>query len=144
MADKTFTTEGIVTIVLPVIAGTMFFALPHLCNVKRRVETPSKNVLNEPDYGKSKDWANIYVNLPCRLEISSSKVQFAPTGLRVPPINRLYVDASTPLKVMDRVYFNPSVSGLGVVQEFIVQGAMPALDMVGQPSHHLEYELIIP
>ena len=142
---KSLTNDSIVSVISPVSAGASFFLLTHKCNVKRRAENPSANILNEPDYGVPQDWVNVYVNLPCRLEITSSQIQFKPTGERVPPMNVLYIDASTPLKVQDRVWFlDTNVTGLGVVQEFIVQGAKPALNMLGLPQHHLEYELLVP
>lgn len=144
---KTFTSDGSVATITPVDAGPLFFALTQLCNVQRRSSNPSYDSMNAPDYGPVKDWPTVYVNIPCRLEIKilSSAIQFKPTGERIQPQNVLYVDASTPLNVEDRVFIlNNSVPGLEYAQEFIVQGTNPALNMIGLPYHHLEYELIVP
>ena len=144
MPDKTFTTDSTIGVTPPIIGG-MSWLLSHKCNVRRRPTNPSRNVLNELSYGKVDTWNYVYVNIPCRLEISQSTIQFKSTGERVEPTNILYVDFSTPLNVEDRIFMiDTSTTGLGLNQEFIVQGTTPALDMVGQPKHHLEYHLIIP
>jgi hypothetical protein len=145
MSDKSFTNSGTIANKTIASGGAMNFALTMKCNVKRRNPNASKNALNEIDYGKVKDWDNVYINIPCRLEIQSSPIQFKPTGERVAPMNILYVNASTPLKVEDRVFIgNTDAVGLNIVQEFIVQGTKPALSMVGLPTDHLEYDLLIP
>lgn len=142
---KQFTSDASVASNSISYGGATFFMLTMICSVKRRADNYSVDILNEPSYGDVKDWDNIYVNIPCRLEVSNSNIQFKPTGERIPPKNILYVDASTPLQVEDRVIFsNNNVNGLGFQQEFIVQGCVPALDQIGQPSHHLEYELLCP
>jgi hypothetical protein len=128
------------------IFGPLTFMLQQKCTVKRRALVPAVDILNAPSYGKVINWSNVYVNLPCRLEVySPSSIQFKPTGERIEPSNILYVDCSTPLKPEDRVFLlNIEDTGLYYYQEFIVQGAVPALTMMGLPQHHLEYNLIVP
>jgi hypothetical protein len=145
---KSLSNDGYVSVVSPGISGPMWALFTHKCNVKRRATYPIKDALNAPSYGTVNTWMNVYVNLPCRLEISSSDIQFKPTGERVAPTNILYVDVSTPLKIEDRVFMvfdsKNDVAGLGYQQEFIVQGTVPALTMLGQTGHHSEYILVMP
>jgi len=140
---KRFTNDGVVAVVSPIIAGPMFSMFNMKCNVKRRASTPTKDILNAPSYGTVDTWDNVYVNIPCRLEIIKSPIQFKPTGERVLPVNILYVDCSTPLKIQDRIILDNKYTGLRYSQEFIVQGAQPALDMLRRPQHHLEYRLTL-
>ncbi len=146
MSLLAFTSDAYVGVPPTVNAGPMFFALTMLCNVVRRSSAPTSDSLNAPSYGTVDTWVPVYVNLPCRLEIyRQSMIQFKPTGERIEPRTYMYVDASTPLQVEDRIFFlNNSVTGLGQQQEFIVQGALPGVDMIGQPNHHIEYELLVP
>jgi hypothetical protein len=113
------------------------------CTVKHRLQG-TRDMLNAPSYGEPSSWETIYTDLPCSLEVySKSDIQFKPTGERMEPTNILYVGIDTPLDIEDRIYFAGVDSGLGYDQEFVVQGANPAIDMMGQIDH-LEYELIIP
>jgi hypothetical protein len=139
-----FTTDAIVSNLTSVISGPMYAMFSMKCNVKRRNSNPIKDLLNAPSYGKTDTWANVYINIPCRLETIKSQIQFKPTGERAEPINILYVDCSTPLKIEDRIILDNKFTGLRYSQEFIVQGAVVALDMLRRPQHHLEYKLIIP
>jgi hypothetical protein len=145
MPNINLTSDSFVAVQSPVVSGSIFAALTMKCNVKRRAGNPVKDILNAPNYGKVDNWVNIYINLPCRLEIKQSSIQFKPTGERVEPTNILYVDASTPLNIEDRVFMvsSDNVSGLGYQQEFIVSGVMPAISMIGGIDHY-EYSLIIP
>jgi len=147
MNDQNLTTDAIVAVVSPVSnSGSLYSALTHKCNVKRRDVNASRDALNEIDYGNTIDWANIYIDLPCRLEIvRANPIEFKPTGERMKPKTILYVDASTPLKPEDRVYMlDNRTTGLPKQQEFVVQGALPAMNMIRQPRHHLEYRLALP
>ena len=146
MPNQNFTVDSVITsLTTTPLSGFINPAFIHICNVKRR-NNNLKDLLNAPDYGYTDNWDNVYINLPCRLEISNpSDIQFKETGERIKPTNILYVDFATPLKAEDRIYIlNSDLVSLGYGTEFIVQGRIPALDMIRKPRHHLEYNLIVP
>lgn len=64
-------------------------------NVQRRPANPSRNALNEPNYGTEASYPIVYPNLDVRIEYDTQQFVFAEGGLRVNPEYRttyMFVD----------------------------------------------------
>lgn len=113
------------------------FLLNKTVVVKRRkvLGVAPRDELNAPTYGNLETWDTIYSALECRIEISSAPIQFKPTGERVPPLAKLYIDEEVDIKAEDRVIDGDII--------YIVQGVQPHYDSMGG-IHHYEFDLLIP
>ena len=113
--------------------------------VQRRSSNPSRNTLNEPNYGAESSWPMIYTNLAVRIEYEPEKMQWTPTGERVNPNPSdffMYVDDTNPtdgtkttVNIEDRVTIltadEPGIIG----KLYIVTAVFSEWDSMGNRHH---------
>ena len=113
-----------------------------IVNVRRRPSNPTRDVLNNPNYGDPTTWPYAYQNIHVRLAWSGKSMKISSTGELIFQQGTLYFSKDLDLRPEDRII---TVASDGVTKgiEYMITTTYPSYYMNGKVDH-FEGNVVLP